>query len=90
MVPWYFRVMLHTLDVSCTYPTTQQKGERCVDDVVLSRYYLPARDRLRPHTLELLLLLPPASTVSITVKFSRSFLKWTEYPPDAAHGFYIE
>ena len=87
MVPWYFRVMLHTLTISCTQD--EEVGE-CDSDVVLSRHYTPAKDRQRPHTLEFLLLLPPSSTVSITVQFSRTFLKWTEYPPDAAHGFYIK
>ena len=84
MVPWYFRVMLHTLTISC------EGMGGCDGDLVLSRHYTPAKDRQRPHTLEFLLLLPPSSTVSITVQFSRSFLKWNEYPPDAAHGFYIK
>lgn len=23
------------------------------------------------------------------MEFDRAFLKWTEYPPDANHGFYV-
>lgn len=40
--------------------------------------------------IELLLEVPPETTAVITVQFSRAFLKWTEHPPDAHHGFYIK
>ena len=58
--------------------------------VLLYRHYQPAKDREKPHTLELLLEVPPQATAVIAVEFNRAFLKWTEHPPDAHHGFYIK
>lgn len=75
MIPWYFRLYLHTLQVQ--------------NAVKLYEHYQAAKDRQRPHTVELLLEVPPQETASISVEFNRAFLKWTEHPPDAHHGFYI-
>lgn len=33
--------------------------------------------------------LAPMSVTKVSFQFERAFLKWTEYPPDANHGFYI-
>ena len=49
----------------------------------------PAKDRIRPHMLEMLLTLPPNSVTELSIQFHKGFLKWTEHPPDAHHGFYI-
>ena len=49
----------------------------------------PAKDRLRPYTLEMLLTLPANSVTELSIQFHKGFLKWTEHPPDAHHGFYI-
>lgn len=49
----------------------------------------PAKDRLRPYTVEMLLTLPANSVTELSVQFHKGFLKWTEHPPDAHHGFYI-
>ena len=51
--------------------------------------YVPSRDRERPTKLELALTVPPDSIVTVNMEFDRVFLKWTEHPPDAHHGFYI-
>ena len=56
----------------------------------LYQHYTPAKDRVRPHTLELLIRVPPLSTITITTQFSPAYLKWTEHPSDAHHGFYIK
>ena len=39
--------------------------------------------------LEMLLTLPPNSVTELSIQFHKGFLKWTEHPPDAHHGFYI-
>lgn len=52
-------------------------------------HYQPAKDRLSPHLLEMLLQLPPNSVTKVTVEFERALLKWTEYTPDPNHGFYV-
>lgn len=52
-------------------------------------HYQPAQDRSRPHLLEMLIQLPASSVTKITIQFERALLKWTEYPPDPNHGFYV-
>ncbi|XP_064321809.1 GPI transamidase component PIG-T isoform X2 [Phalacrocorax carbo] len=52
-------------------------------------HYQPAQDRRRPHLLEMLIQLPANSVTKITIQFERALLKWTEYPPDPNHGFYV-
>lgn len=37
----------------------------------------------------MLVQLPPNSVTEVTVHFDRILLKWTEYPPDPNHGFYV-
>jgi len=79
VVPWYLRLYLHTLSISSA-------GEEITP---LSSHYVPGVDRSRPYTLELVLTLPPRSTVTITIQFEHSLLRWSEYPPDANHGHYV-
>ena len=79
VLPWYLRLYLHTLKVSC-------KGEEVG---VLRQNYVPGVDRARPYMLELVLTLPPRSTVTVSIQFEHSLLRWAEYPPDANHGFYL-
>lgn len=52
-------------------------------------HFTPARDRARPYSLELLITLPANSVTELSIQFNKVFLKWTEHPPDAHHGFYI-
>ena len=40
--------------------------------------------------LEMFLQIPPSTSSVISLQFNRAFLKWTEHPPDAHHGFYIK
>lgn len=78
-LPWYVPIYLHTLAI-------KSNGK---DLKPLSQKYIPGKLRKRPYYLELVLRLPPQSSTSISVDFEHVFLKWTEYPPDASHGFYI-
>jgi len=80
VIPWYLRLYLHTLQV------TTESGQALLP---VSLDYQPGVDRRRPYTLELLLRLPPKATVTVSIQFERSLLRWLEYPPDANHGFYI-
>jgi len=79
IIPWYLRVYLHTLRI-------ETNGVR-VDPVKI--VYRPGRDREKPYHLELVINLPPRSQTTITIDTEYSVLRWTEYPPDANHGFYI-
>ena len=51
--------------------------------------FVQARDRKQPCHLEFFLHLPPNSVTRVSFEFERALLKWTEYPPDANHGFYV-
>ncbi|XP_054719059.1 GPI transamidase component PIG-T-like [Uloborus diversus] len=79
VIPWYLRLYTHTLAIK--HGSKDIKPDRM--------HYEPARDRSRPHHLELMLTLPPKSVVELSVEYDLAFLKWTEYPPDANHGFYV-
>jgi len=56
---------------------------------LVHQYYLPGKDRQRSYHLELVLKLPASSVTRLSFEFERQLLKWTEYPPDANHGFYV-
>lgn len=78
-VPWYLRLYVHTLTITT-------KGKENKPSYI---HYQPAQDRRRPHLLEMLIQLPANSVTKITIQFERALLKWTEYPPDPNHGFYV-
>ena len=78
VIPWYLRIYTHTLKVTAGGRTIRPE----------KMFYKPARDRTAPHHLELVLNLAGNSVTQIEIQFDRSFLKWTEYPPDANHGVY--
>lgn len=93
IIPWYFRMYLHTLlirssssndgiDTSRNFDTSRKLEPS-------NLFYRPAKDRLQPHHLEYTLTLPSSSVTEITLEFDRSHLRWNEYPPDANHGVYI-
>ncbi|CAG0893374.1 unnamed protein product [Cyprideis torosa] len=78
-IPWFIHMFLHSLKIAVNGEETGAEEMR----------YVPGVDRERPYLLELKLRLPPKSKAEISFEFETSFLKWTEYPPDANHGFYI-
>lgn len=82
-LPWFMRVYLHTLATRISPSSTTSTN------IIKNIYYRPALDRARGTQLELLLVLPPHSTVFLTYDFSKSILRYTEYPPDANRGFDI-
>ncbi|XP_067302782.1 GPI transamidase component PIG-T [Pseudorasbora parva] len=78
-VPWFLQLYIHTLTVN----------SKSRDNKPSYIHYQPAKDRHRPHLLEMLVQLPPHSMTEVTVQFERALLKWTEYTPDPNHGFYV-
>ncbi|KAF1807977.1 GPI transamidase-like protein component Gpi16 [Eremomyces bilateralis CBS 781.70] len=84
-LPWFMRPYLHTLRV--TAESNDQQDVRHDSDPLESTYYRPAVDRARGTHLELVLTIPPASTVTISYDFEKAVLRYTEYPPDANRGF---
>jgi phosphatidylinositol glycan class T len=82
-LPWYMKPYLHTLRASLSSTNTSEKKS----DPVEETYYRPALDRHRGTHLEVLLQVPPASTLALTYDFEKAILRYTEYPPDANRGF---
>jgi phosphatidylinositol glycan class T len=81
-LPWYMKPYLHTLRTSLS-----GFGATPGYDPVKETYYRPALDRHRGTHLEVLLTVPPASTLTLTYDFEKAILRYTEYPPDANRGF---
>lgn len=79
-LPWFMKPYLHTLRTSLS-------GNSSGTDAIKETYYRPAVDRKRPTHLELLITIPPASTLTLTYDFEKALLRYTEYPPDANRGF---
>ncbi|XP_060074227.1 GPI transamidase component PIG-T-like [Ylistrum balloti] len=77
-IPWYFRVYYNSLSI-------RNKGK---DIKPFKVHFVLGKDRLRPYHLEVVFRLRANSVTRINLVFDRAFLKWTEYPPDANHGFY--
>ncbi|KAJ4298873.1 Subunit of the glycosylphosphatidylinositol transamidase complex-like protein [Kalmusia sp. IMI 367209] len=77
-LPWFMKPYLHTLRAHVSTPS---------EDPLKETYYRPAVDRVRGTHLELRLVIPPASTLTLTYDFEKAILRYTEYPPDANRGF---
>jgi GPI-anchor transamidase subunit T len=76
-LPWFMKPYLHTL-----------KGKVNSHPIPLDKIrYRPAVDRLRGTQMEVQLVIPANSTLSLTWEFDKSILRYTEYPPDANRGF---
>jgi len=83
-LPWFMKPFMHTLDAQVTeteFPFDWQ--------IITDMYYRPAIDRKRGTQLELVISVPPASTVMLTYDFEKAILRYTEYPPDANRGFNV-
>ncbi|KAK5046363.1 hypothetical protein LTR84_008164 [Exophiala bonariae] len=83
-LPWFMRPYIHTLKAQPTgsgFPKDWQ--------IITDMYYRPAIDRRRGTQLELVISVPPSSTVMLTYDFEKAILRYTEYPPDANRGFNV-
>ncbi|PVI02854.1 GPI transamidase component GPI16 precursor [Periconia macrospinosa] len=77
-LPWFMRPYLHTLRAHVDTTT---------ENPVKETFYRPAVDRQRGSHLEIRMVIPPASTLTLTYDFEKAILRYTEYPPDANRGF---
>ncbi|KAJ9614101.1 Subunit of the glycosylphosphatidylinositol transamidase complex-like protein [Cladophialophora chaetospira] len=87
-LPWFMRPYMHTLKAQITY-SSNPFGDSRKEKIITDMYYRPAIDRRRGTHLELLVSVPPLTTISLTYSFEKSILRYTEYPPDANRGFNI-
>ncbi|XP_069112658.1 GPI transamidase component PIG-T-like [Argopecten irradians] len=78
-IPWYFRVYFNSLRIR----------NKDTDIKPFKVHFVPGKDRLRPYQLEVVLRLRANSVTRINLAFDRAVLMWTEYHPDANHGFYV-
>jgi len=56
------------------------------DDLVSKISYIPTKGH-SPSLLEAVLVLPANSVTQLTMEFSKSFIAYTEHPPDAERGW---
>lgn len=77
-LPWFMKPYLHTLRAHL---------DTTIESPIVETYYQPAIDRKRGTHLELRMIIPPASTLTLTYDFEKAILRYTEYPPDANRGF---
>ncbi|KAF1997302.1 GPI transamidase-like protein component Gpi16 [Amniculicola lignicola CBS 123094] len=77
-LPWFMKPYLHTLRAHVSSST---------ENPIKETYYRPAVDRKRGTHLELRMLIPASSTLTLTYDFEKAILRYTEYPPDANRGF---
>lgn len=77
-LPWFMKPYLHTL---------RARVDTSRENPVKETYYRPAVDRKRGTHLELRMVIPPSSTLTLTYDFEKAILRYTEYPPDANRGF---
>jgi len=84
-LPWFMRPHYHTLQTHLRLNASrkQLRSRENIQDI----YYRPAVDRVRGSHLEMLLEVPPASTLTLSYDFEKAILRYTEYPPDANRGF---
>ncbi|ESO08512.1 hypothetical protein HELRODRAFT_169373 [Helobdella robusta] len=73
----------HSLNVQFRHVCLNEKIEP------LKIFYQPGKDNGRPYHLEVLFNLPANSVARLSFQFEKQLLKWTDYPPDPNHGFYI-
>lgn len=78
--PWIIKFYLHTL----TIKVNNEKKLR--NDILLSINYIPAEFN-KPTLFESVLLLPPLSNIHMEIDFDKTFLRYTEHPPDAQRGW---
>jgi phosphatidylinositol glycan class T len=88
-LPWFLRVYLHTLKANVESLPGSRNNLTSGQNVIETISYQTAIDRKRPSVLELELSLPPSSMTSLTFDFEKTFMWYTEYPPDANKGFDI-
>ncbi|KAF1912190.1 GPI transamidase component GPI16 precursor [Ampelomyces quisqualis] len=77
-LPWFMKPYLHTL---------RARLDTSFESPIIETYYRPAIDRKRGTHLELRIIIPPSSTMTLTYDFEKAILRYTEYPPDANRGF---
>lgn len=86
-LPWYLRLQFHSMAMELN---GKELNVLEFFRSIGSRYQLkPSIDREAPSVLEFTIVLPPASTFSVSISFTKALLRLSEYPPDPNRGFNI-
>ncbi|KAG6917167.1 hypothetical protein DXG01_003603 [Tephrocybe rancida] len=78
-MPWLIQFFLHTLKIHID-------GVRR-DDAMSDVTYIPAVPHGQPATFQCVLSIPPGATMDLSMDVAKSFLRYTEHPPDAQRGW---
>ncbi|CCF56455.1 hypothetical protein KAFR_0B01560 [Kazachstania africana CBS 2517] len=84
-LPWFMRIYLSTLTLD-----GKDIDNSNLPDIIKSTNYTPSIDRNRPTQLEFILTIPAYTSFSLSYQFDKALLHFSEYLPDANHGFEIE
>ncbi|VDC07906.1 unnamed protein product [Peniophora sp. CBMAI 1063] len=79
-LPWHVELYLHTLHVTCA------DGHSC-DHLLGNLTYTPPVPHASAALLQTELILPPGGHLHVTAQVRKSFLRYTEHPPDAQRGW---
>ena len=74
VLPWYLRPLLHTTRLNRDGEFRMLRHES-------------GKDRSRPHTIVVDIVVPARDSIELTLDFERTILRYGEYPPDANRGF---
>ncbi|PAA63729.1 hypothetical protein BOX15_Mlig001107g3 [Macrostomum lignano] len=80
IVPWQLRMLFHTLELTLG-DNLAHKANKV--------HYQQSVDRVRPAKLELLVTVPPRTSLRVSYRFTKQLVRWNEFPPDANHGLYL-
>ncbi|AQZ12218.1 GPI16 (YHR188C) [Zygosaccharomyces parabailii] len=86
-LPWFIRIYLSSMHLE---DNVQIPSNLTLNNLLKSRHYIPAADRISPTHLEYTITIPSNTTIAVSYQFDKSLLQFAEYPPDANHGFEIE
>ncbi|OCH87929.1 Gpi16 subunit GPI transamidase component [Obba rivulosa] len=78
-MPWLVEFYLHTLHADI--------GGVPRDDLVSVISYTAPVPHTRPTLFQAILTLPPKTTLHLTMDVTKTFLRYTEHPPDAQRGW---
>jgi len=79
-LPWFLPIYFHSIRYlvngeATTLPELSEKWR-----------FQPAEDHGRPSIIEFIATIPPRSRLTIHYHYEKSFMQWTEHPPDAHRG----
>nr|CAG4715261.1 unnamed protein product [Naegleria fowleri] len=95
VIPWYFKTFIHTLEINGQ--SIDQAHKR---HMIKNMRILPQKDRVNPLVMNLCFNLTSfisdknsgaknglSTSIQVSIKFEKTYLKYTEHAPDANRGF---